>query len=1397
MRTTNFVETATLQELTSEFLAAATNRELRAVVVHGFQGSGKTENIDHFLREKLSDRTFAAKCSMAPLENSEIIRGNCSTDSPIEEQTFDGFEQVSIELHRKSRLKRKGLRVLNLFAAAVLVDMEKLGRVLVGDVENRGRFQHWAARKLENIRNAGTGVDAHVSQLLSKPKKGRPLVVYIDNAQVLSAGSLQLIRRLIAEQQEGTWGVIVLEYHGEPDSRPQPILWQLVKNNVIKSVFVHQMDGVQMRRLLKGEMGESFFTQEELEQLALSLDGNPGKFFRTLRRWEARELVEKGATGWKRSCSFGQQILKQRDARFVDEFMARLANDNKIDERDKVLLETYRESLGLNEARAAELEKIGHFLSSHPQFEFVRYVRRGMLGNVYEGRDKKTGREILIEIERRIEIGRKQRTDVTVPAVEQGRTLKTPFLHVLAVDDRSAGSTVVVTEHAGGFTLAELTTYFALSNYQTCLEAAKKLLSRLHSLHAVNKWHGQLRPEGVIYNPGNETMSLVEFITDSPTTVDVTDVHSYLAPEQVGTPPSVYVQSDVFASGVLLHQMLTGREPWAALPGKALRNAILTHPLQQDSDYPIVKGVFDILSRSLQKGHFDRYESARSMMSDIEKASHHLPVRPSSVRPRQAQKKLLMWKALVPIALVLIGLGLFYAGKYRLGSESEADRQAGSWTEFLSSNDSGKAVPDGTGDSTGKDPVRKLDKPPEALPVREQLGSGSKYWFLVAPFEYDQSATDLVLKNSLEYLLAFRLAAGVSNLVVTDQGQFDRFAKSQKAVTTDNAYKLSGKVTQDQAAPTATLVLELTLRFQQQVFTEQFRLEASDLLKLEKLKDGGWETEFTKVFRWLTSNGHHWDLTEQAKVPLAMLLTPNWKAFENFYSAEIAWQNLSVGRARSKYATALYYDDEFVLAHLGRAEVLAFGGEREKATAELLKVRKLLRASEKDQEAQLRMLPADRKMQFEALVQRLIARSITGEEQIRSQLARRFRFLPSVHYDLAEVYFHSGRCKEAVDEYNLALKYNPEFPKALNHRAYCFAYQGQFKDALTDLGTYTDIVAEADRTNAFDSMGDILSFQGKYPAALEYKTKACQSGDADYLELSRAKILVLMGRGAKARTIYTRMSKKAGTSGARARTQLAYLDYLAGDLAGAKSHLEAVAEAYPRPSDEEMDALDPALVVTTPFRSKATRVYRHVFFYDYWVEPLWLDGLIAYTEGDRGRLELLSKFLYKEVRMHYKLLGDELFRPVTKYHRHLRALRMQLEGAKDLKLEYLVESIDTSSARFGYWTSMYDRSFFYTEYARLALEHGDIPLAQRLLVAVLGDKDSPPYNPNYVPAMTLLARLRAAEDDVAGARNTLREAQTNLARWKSDDDSYLSSLVSRVATDHPGVAVNISLSAAR
>ena len=164
------------------------------------------------------------------------------------------------------------------------------------------------------------------------------------------------------------------------------------------------------------------------------------------------------------------------------------------------------------------------------------------------------------------------------------------------------------------------------------LELFLKIAGAVHHAHQRGVVHRDLKPSNILVDPAGEPhvvdFGLAKFLRpragDGPPltgTRDFLGTPSYAAPEQVrGEHEAVDVRTDVYALGVVLYEMLTGRNPFqerqdlgalldAIRHEEPLRPSSVARGLDRDLDA--------ILLRALAKDQDGRYASVDAFASDV------------------------------------------------------------------------------------------------------------------------------------------------------------------------------------------------------------------------------------------------------------------------------------------------------------------------------------------------------------------------------------------------------------------------------------------------------------------------------------------------------------------------------------------------------------------------------------------------------------------------------------------------------------------------------------------------------------------------------------------------------------------------------------------------------------
>ncbi|MBL8151488.1 MAG: SUMF1/EgtB/PvdO family nonheme iron enzyme [Blastocatellia bacterium] len=153
---------------------------------------------------------------------------------------------------------------------------------------------------------------------------------------------------------------------------------------------------------------------------------------------------------------------------------------------------------------------------------------------------------------------------------------------------------------------------------QHALRTVTGILKGLDHLHSRRIIHRDLKPDNILLqgdNPRLADFGLARILKNSlAQSTMASGTPAYMSPEAFKGKKTE--QSDIWAVGVILHQLLTGRLPFKATDIAELMYAIINSPIESMPDY-IPEELKQILVRALDKDPAKRFQSAGEMLGAI------------------------------------------------------------------------------------------------------------------------------------------------------------------------------------------------------------------------------------------------------------------------------------------------------------------------------------------------------------------------------------------------------------------------------------------------------------------------------------------------------------------------------------------------------------------------------------------------------------------------------------------------------------------------------------------------------------------------------------------------------------------------------------------------------------
>lgn len=331
-------------------------------------------------------------------------------------------------------------------------------------------------------------------------------------------------------------------------------------------------------------------------------------------------------------------------------------------------------------------------------------IGRGGMSVVYEAIDSRFGRHVAIKVLSVPPNLSPELRDAMIARLKREARAVARLSHpnVVAIFDigEDSGQHFLVMEHLDGVTLRERLADGPLAP-AAMLPILEQVAAGLDSVHAAGIVHRDIKPSNVMLLPGG-TVKLMDFgvarqTEDTLVTQAGMIVGSpaYMAPEQIQGDDS-RAASDLWALGVILYEMLTGRPPFTGgnIPQTMYK---ITHDAAPMPP-AVTPAVRRFLGRALDKNPDRRFRSARALVDAFRAAlpppspapavaasateATQVIGKPPPVAPRPpARRSLSRPRALLPLVLVAVlllaaGLTFLIRGRHRLPPVIPAHRTA-------------------------------------------------------------------------------------------------------------------------------------------------------------------------------------------------------------------------------------------------------------------------------------------------------------------------------------------------------------------------------------------------------------------------------------------------------------------------------------------------------------------------------------------------------------------------------------------------------------------------------------------------------------------------------------------------------------------------------------------------
>ena len=286
------------------------------------------------------------------------------------------------------------------------------------------------------------------------------------------------------------------------------------------------------------------------------------------------------------------------------------------------------------------------------QYEILEHVADGAMGEVFKARDLHLDRTVALKFLPTDLSGDPSAQEYFLQEARAVAQLDHPNVATIYETGKTAGGRIFLAlAFYEGETLRQKLKRGPLP-LSDALDIARQIARGLAAAHRRQIVHRDIKPANVVVLPDG-TVKILDFglaqmkgTTTLPRRSSSTGTPAYRSPEQTQG-EDVDLRSDLWALGVVLYEMVTGRVPFSGGDEQAVMSSILNQPPPPLDGLPAELSA--VIDRSLEKDAAKRYQTAEEIEADLEGIS---PWR-------------LPWRWIAAALAVIVALGLAGSLWYR------------------------------------------------------------------------------------------------------------------------------------------------------------------------------------------------------------------------------------------------------------------------------------------------------------------------------------------------------------------------------------------------------------------------------------------------------------------------------------------------------------------------------------------------------------------------------------------------------------------------------------------------------------------------------------------------------------------------------------------------------------
>ena len=320
-------------------------------------------------------------------------------------------------------------------------------------------------------------------------------------------------------------------------------------------------------------------------------------------------------------------------------------------------------------------------------YRLLRKLGTGGMGEVYLAEDAKLHRRVAFKLLPPATISDPQAKKRLLREARAAATLDHSNICTVYEVGEAEGHSFIAMQYIEGATLAEEIKKDALA-WRDALDVAMQIADALAEAHAHNIIHRDIKPGNIMLTPRRQ-VKVLDFglakVLPTPQGVNteaeteellsrsgmIMGTMPYMSPEQLRG-EVVDARTDIFSFGVVLYEMLTGRQPFVRQSGAEIVSALLTEEPTALSTYApeTPEELQRIVRKCLEKDGERRYQAMRDVAADLHNLQREHNALARSTAPTlvgtphvyASRRSSARW---VLVAVTLLLLGAVGVGLYR------------------------------------------------------------------------------------------------------------------------------------------------------------------------------------------------------------------------------------------------------------------------------------------------------------------------------------------------------------------------------------------------------------------------------------------------------------------------------------------------------------------------------------------------------------------------------------------------------------------------------------------------------------------------------------------------------------------------------------------------------------